>query len=214
MRRTPWPCIAAKKPTADWGLAWLSPGHWLIGAEATAPSQAYWQPAAGRQGCWGVSEPPLTGTHRSEARRYGRCPRPGRAGGPRRPRPGSVGRSAPARTRARRPAPGSGSARLRPDGRPAEAAGQWGEGFGVVGRSWHGSRLQDSGQPSAGCWRVLSVQLRSDASSGQCAPVGPSNTRWNDRRNDRRGSVGPRRAGGSRGRGRVDSPGGGRRFTA
>ena len=44
--------------------------------------------------------------------------------------------------------------------------------------------LQDSGQPSARCWRVLSFQLTSDRSSSQCAPVGPSSAWWNDRGND------------------------------
>jgi hypothetical protein len=40
--------------------------------------------------------------------------------------------------------------------------------------------LQDSGQPSIACWRVLSLQLRSGGSSSQYAPVGPSSARWND----------------------------------
>jgi hypothetical protein len=44
--------------------------------------------------------------------------------------------------------------------------------------------LQDSGESSAGCWRVLSLQLTSDRSSSQYAPVGPSSARWNDKQND------------------------------
>jgi hypothetical protein len=44
--------------------------------------------------------------------------------------------------------------------------------------------LQDSGQPSVECWPVLSLQLTSDASSSQCAPVGPGSAWWNDKRND------------------------------
>jgi hypothetical protein len=36
------------------------------------------------------------------------------------------------------------------------AAGQRGEGLGVVGRSWHGSRLQDSRESSTAYCRVLS----------------------------------------------------------
>jgi hypothetical protein len=31
---------------------------------------------------------------------------------------------------------------------------------------------------------VLSLQLRSGGSSSQCAPVGPSSARWNDKQND------------------------------
>jgi hypothetical protein len=44
--------------------------------------------------------------------------------------------------------------------------------------------LQDRRGSSTACWRVLSLQLRSDRSSSQCAPVGPSGPRWNDRKND------------------------------
>jgi hypothetical protein len=44
--------------------------------------------------------------------------------------------------------------------------------------------LQDSGQPSAECWRVVSLQLTSGASSSQCAPIGPSSAWWNDNEND------------------------------
>jgi len=64
------------------------------------------------------------------------------------------------------------------------AAGQRREGFGVVRRSWHGSRLQDSSGSSTACWRVLSLQLTSDRSSSQCAPVRPSSAWWNDIEND------------------------------
>jgi hypothetical protein len=46
------------------------------------------------------------------------------------------------------------------------------------------SGLQDSRGPSAACWRVLSLQVRSGGSSSQYAPVGPSSARWNDRQND------------------------------
>ena len=46
--------------------------------------------------------------------------------------------------------------------------------------------LQDSSGSSTECWRVLSLQLKSGGSSGQCAPVGPSSAWWNDQRNDRR----------------------------
>jgi hypothetical protein len=59
-----------------------------------------------------------------------------------------------------------------------------GEGFSVVGRSWHSSWLQDSSGSSTACWRVLSWQLRSGGSSSECAPVGPSSSRWTDRKHD------------------------------
>jgi ABC-type spermidine/putrescine transport system permease subunit II len=59
--------------------------------------------------CTCISAP--AGTTRREVRRR-RCPRPRAAGGLRRPRSGSGGRSAPARTRARRLAWGSASAQL------------------------------------------------------------------------------------------------------
>jgi hypothetical protein len=49
----------------------------------------------------------------------------------------------------------------------------------------HAICLQDSGQPSIACWRVLSLQLRSGGSSSQCAPDRPSSVRWNGQRNDR-----------------------------
>src|SRR4029450_4427658 len=55
------------------------------------------------------------------------------------------------------------------------------------GRPWPqvaSSGLQDSGQPSAECWRVVSLQVRSGTSSSQCAPVGPSGAWWNDNEND------------------------------
>jgi hypothetical protein len=68
---------------------------------------------------------------------------------------------------------------------PEAAAGQRGEGLGVVGRSWHGSRLQDRRVPSTACWRVLSWLLRSGTSSRQRAPVGLSSPWWYDQRNDR-----------------------------
>jgi hypothetical protein len=42
-----------------------------------------------------------------------------------------------------------------------------------------------------GCWRVVSLQVRSGGSSSQCAPVGPSSAGWNDRRNDRPAMAGP-----------------------
>jgi hypothetical protein len=37
---------------------------------------------------------------------------------------------------------------------------------------------------TGGYWQVLSLQLTSDRSSSQCAPVGPSSARWNDKWND------------------------------
>ena len=46
--------------------------------------------------------------------------------------------------------------------------------------------LQDRSESSMACWPVLPLQLRSGGSSSQCAPVGPSDGRWNDRGNDRR----------------------------
>jgi hypothetical protein len=46
------------------------------------------------------------------------------------------------------------------------------------------SQLQDSSGSSAACWWVLSLQLVSGGRSSQCAPVGPSSARWNDKRND------------------------------
>jgi hypothetical protein len=46
--------------------------------------------------------------------------------------------------------------------------------------------LQDSREPSTGRWRVLSVQVRSEGSSSQCAPVGSSSPWWTDQRNDQR----------------------------
>ena len=46
------------------------------------------------------------------------------------------------------------------------------------------SCLQDSGQPSTGTCRVVSLQLRSGRSSSQCAAVGPSAAWWNDKWND------------------------------
>jgi hypothetical protein len=46
--------------------------------------------------------------------------------------------------------------------------------------------LQDRRGSSTACWRVLSLQLTSDRSSSQCAPVGPSSPRWNDQQNDQR----------------------------
>jgi hypothetical protein len=70
---------------------------------------------------------------------------------------------------------------------PEAAAGQRGEGLGVVGRSWHGSRLQDRRGSSTACWPVVSLQLRSGASCSQCAPDRPSDARWNDRQNDMSG---------------------------
>jgi hypothetical protein len=50
--------------------------------------------------------------------------------------------------------------------------------------------LQDSGQPSTECWRVLSLQLRSGEASSKYAPVGLSSARWNDCENDRASSLG------------------------
>ena len=44
--------------------------------------------------------------------------------------------------------------------------------------------LQDSSESSTACWRVFSLQLRSDGLSSQCAPVGPSSAWWNDIEND------------------------------
>ena len=44
--------------------------------------------------------------------------------------------------------------------------------------------LQDSSGSSTACWHVLSLQLTSGGSSSQCAPVGPSSPRWNDKQND------------------------------
>jgi hypothetical protein len=46
--------------------------------------------------------------------------------------------------------------------------------------------LLDRSGSSTECWCVLSLQLRSDESSSQCAPVGPSTAWWNDQRNDLR----------------------------
>src|SRR5512132_1648721 len=46
------------------------------------------------------------------------------------------------------------------------------------------SGLQDSSASSTAYCRVLSLQLASGGSSSQCAPVGPSNPWWNDKRND------------------------------
>src|SRR5215217_4677396 len=37
---------------------------------------------------------------------------------------------------------------------------------------------------STGCCRVVSLQVTSGGSSGQCAPVRPSNAWWNDKWND------------------------------
>jgi hypothetical protein len=44
--------------------------------------------------------------------------------------------------------------------------------------------LQDRRGSSTAYWRVLSLQVKSGGSSRQCAPVGPSNAWWNDKRND------------------------------
>jgi hypothetical protein len=102
------------------------------------------------------------------------------AGGLRRPRSDSGGRSAPRHEP--RQATGSGNevARLAGDGRPGGSIGlARREGFGV-GRSWHGSRLQDGSGPSTACWPVLSLHVRLGGSSSQCAPVGPSDAWWND----------------------------------
>src|SRR4029453_9051291 len=46
--------------------------------------------------------------------------------------------------------------------------------------------LQDSSGSSTACWPVRSLQLTSEGSSSQCAPVGPSSAWWNDQRNDQR----------------------------
>jgi hypothetical protein len=46
------------------------------------------------------------------------------------------------------------------------------------------ARSVDRSGSSTVCWLVLSLQLRSDAVSSQCAPVGPSVGWWNDKRND------------------------------
>jgi hypothetical protein len=44
--------------------------------------------------------------------------------------------------------------------------------------------LQDRSEPFRACYLVSSLQLTSDRSSSHCAPVGPSNTGWNDHWND------------------------------
>src|SRR5215216_1347112 len=51
-------------------------------------------------------------------------------------------------------------------------------------RTRRSSGLQDSSGSSTACWRVLSLQLTSDRSSSQCAPVRPSSAGWNDIEND------------------------------
>jgi len=56
----------------------------------------------------------------------------------------------------------------------------------AVGSEQAGSDLQDSRGSSTAYWPVVSLQLRSDRSSSQCAPVGPSSARWNDIENDKR----------------------------
>jgi hypothetical protein len=108
---------------------------------------------------------PAATTHR-EARRWGRCLGSVAVGGPRRPRSGSGGRWAPAKT-----APGYwlgtvGRAGLAVLGdHPEAAARQRGEGFGVVGRSWHGGRIRkgDGGGETGGAVPV--------SRSGQGRPV-------------------------------------------
>jgi len=114
-------------------------------------------------------------------------------------------------------APGgaSGHSRLLID-HPKATARQRREGYGVVGRSWHATRirtdgmgmtvlaindrrqgrteeeglvdrpscLQDSGESSTACCRVLSLQLRSGALSRWCHPVARRGAWWNDKRND------------------------------
>ena len=45
--------------------------------------------------------------------------------------------------------------------------------------------MQQCRGESTACWPVLPLQLRSDAVSIQCAPVGPRTARWKDRENDR-----------------------------
>jgi hypothetical protein len=49
----------------------------------------------------------------------------------------------------------------------------------------HACCLHDSRASSTACWRVLSLQVRSDGSSSQCAPVRSSDARWSVQRNDR-----------------------------
>jgi hypothetical protein len=69
---------------------------------------------------------------RRKAKRWVRWVRRAAAGALRRPRSGSGGRSAPARSRARPPARDSASGQFPGDERPCEAAaGQRGEGLGV-----------------------------------------------------------------------------------
>jgi hypothetical protein len=134
-------------------------------------------------GCTCTSAP--AAATRREARRPCRFLRSVEVDGLRRPRSGGGGYSAPTRTRAGPPAQRSSSALLRRDGRPSESSGlAAARSFGVVGRSWHGSKLQDSSGSSTACCRVVSLQLTSGGSSSQCAPVRPSSARWNDMRND------------------------------
>ena len=54
----------------------------------------------------------------------------------------------------------------------------------VVGAVPNGICLQDRRGPSTACRRVLSLQLASGGPSSQCAPIGPSSGRWNDKQND------------------------------
>jgi hypothetical protein len=46
------------------------------------------------------------------------------------------------------------------------------------------SGLQDSWGSSTACWRVLFLAAHVSGLSIQRAPVRPSSTRWNDKRND------------------------------
>jgi hypothetical protein len=67
-------------------------------------------------------------------------------------------------TRAKPPARGNASVRVHRHGRQAEAAaGQRGEGLGVVGRSWHGSRIRNYCLAGA-------TGLRSSSTLGHASP--------------------------------------------
>jgi hypothetical protein len=154
----------------------------LRGLAELRPVRSQRGAVAGAAGCTCSWAP--AGMTRREAR-PDRCRRPAAAGGLRRPRFGSGGRSAPARCRARPPAPGNGLARPRRDGRLGGSTGLAAERrLRRRRRSWHGSRLQDRSGSSMACWPVASLQLTSGGSSSQCAPVGLSSARWNDNGND------------------------------
>ena len=81
--------------------------------------------------------------------------------------------------------PGHGSApwRARPAGPARQVLQAWPvvSGAGGAGLEPPTCCLQDSCQPSTGCWRVRSWQVRSGGLSSQCAAVGPSSGDVNQR---------------------------------